>query len=423
MVRRISYLVMAAVLINGLQVYAKDIHVNNATGHDRNLGQSPESADGLAGPVKTIARAVELSGQGDRIILAPTETPYRETVCLFGKRQSGDEFGAFTIEGNGAILDGSELVPVEVWRHAFGNTFRFRPTKFTYFQFFESGQPLKRIAVEPGAKTPPSLAEMEWCICNGFLYVCLENFKRPQDYRFTYSEKMTGMTIMQTDGVRINDLIVQGYQVDGISIVNNTKNVVLDNVIVRGNGRNGLTVGAASTASVGFSLFGDNNAAQIAMSERSELLLFLSEMNGTDDSLKSTQSQQVAQFANIVNDGGTLRRVGPDGVTRAEATQKPDIANLWGKLVPVSDSGQSTPPSTLTSTRIEPDADMPLSREPLSRELTPMTPEQTTPVEEPAPQEPQLEQQIDEPGTDETDSLFQDEFGFGDADDDNPFGL
>jgi len=353
-----AFLALAFVATNGLSACAKEIYVNNATGHDRNLGQSGETSDGLAGPVRTIKRAIELSGQGDRIILAPTGTPYRETICLFGGRQSGDSFNAFTIEGNGAILDGSEMLPIEVWRHAFGNTFRFKPSRFTHFQLFESGQPLKRVAAEPGAKTPPPLNEMEWCICDGFLYVCLENFKRPQDYRFTYSEKMTGMTIMQTNNVRINDLVVQGFQVDGISVVNNTKNVISDNVIVRGNGRNGLTIGASSTVSVGYSLFGDNNAAQIDMAERSELLLFLSELKSANKSENTPQPPQFAQnssplarWARMINNGGTLREIGPDGVQASEASQKPDIANLWGKLVPASLQNQptTTQPSTLTS--------------------------------------------------------------------------
>ena len=346
-----AILAVAFIATHFLTAFAKDIYVNNATGHDRNLGQTGNTADGLAGPVRTIMRAIELSSQGDCIILAATATPYRETICLFGGRQSGNSFNAFTIEGNGAILDGSELLPIEAWRHAFGNTFRFRPSRFTHFQLFESGLPLKRIAVEPGTKMPP-LNEMEWCICDGFLYICLENFKRPQDYHFTYSEKMTGITIMQTNNVRINDLVVQGYQVDGISVVNNTKNVTFDNVIVRGNGRNGLTIGAFSTVSAGYSLFGDNNAAQIDMANRSELLLFLCEMKGKDISENLLKSSQFAQWARIVNNGGTLREIGPDGVQASEASQKPDIANLWGNLVPVSIQNQpiATQPSTLTST-------------------------------------------------------------------------
>ena len=351
MTRFLTCLALAFTLTNVLSLHAKDIYVNNVTGHDRNMGQSEDSADGLAGPVRTIGQAIGLSRSGDTIILASTDSPYRETLCLFGKNQSGDEFNAFTIEGNGAILDGSEMLPVEAWSHAFENTFRLKPTRFTHFQLFESGRPMKRVAVEPGTKTPPPMNEMEWCICNGFLYVCLENFKRPQDYRFTYSEKVTGVTIMQTNHIRINDLVVQGFQVDGISVVNNTKNVILDNVIVRGNGRNGLTVGASSSVSAGFSLFGDNNSAQIDMADRSELLLYLCELKGSEHSANTPKPLQLVSSVALINNGGTLRQIGPDGVVPSEASEKPDVANLWGKLVPVSTSNQptTTPPSKLTS--------------------------------------------------------------------------
>jgi len=398
-----AFLVLAFIAGIGQYACAKEIYVNNTTGHDRNLGQSGDTADGLAGPVRTIQRAIKLSGQGDTIILAPTATPYRETICLFGGRQSGDSFNAFTIEGSGAILDGSELLPIEVWRYAFGNTFRFKPSRFTHFQLFESGQPLKRVVSEPGTKTPPPLGEMEWCICDGFLYVCLENFKRPQDYRFTYSEKMTGITIMQTNNVRINDLIVQGYQVDGISVVNNTKNVVFDNVIVRGNGRNGLTIGASSTVSVGYSLFGDNNAAQIDMAERSELLLYLSELKSEENSENPPKSSQLAQWARIINNGGTLREIGPGGVQASEATQKPDIANLWGKLITASIQNPSTAtqPSTLTSTT-RPDG------ESLSQTLPPVPPDR-----ENVPEQTPLETETPPPNPVDEPSPFDFDFGSG----------
>ena len=401
-----AFLASVFVATHGLYVCAKEIYVNNVTGHDRNLGQSGDTTDGLAGPVRTIKRALELSGQGDRVILAPTATPYRETICLFGGRHSGDSFNAFTIEGNGAILDGTELLPIEVWRHAFGNTFRFKPSRFTHFQLFEGGKPLKRVAAEPGAKTPPLLNVMEWCICDGFLYVCLENFKRPQDYRFTYSEKMTGITIMQTNNVRINDLIVQGYQVDGISVVNNTKNVIFDNVIVRGNGRNGLTVGASSTVSVGYSLFGDNNTAQIDMAGRSELLLFLSELKSSDETENTPKSSQFAQWARIINNGGTIREIGPDGVQASEASQKPDIANLWGKLVPASllNPPTTTQPSTLTSTPRT------SSDESSSQTFPPTTPD-TPDVSE---QTPLVEPEKDLSNDSDISSPFDFDFGSGD---------
>ena len=411
----LTFLALAFVLINSTSLFAKDIYVNNAIGHDRNLGQSGETADGLAGPVRTINRAIELSGQGDRIILVPTDSPYRETICLFGARQSGDDFNAFTIEGNGAILDGRERLPLEAWSHAFGNTFRFRPTRFTHFQLYleiseGDNRPLKRVAVEPEAKTPPQLSEMEWCICNGFVYLCLENFKRPQDYRFSYSDKMTGITIMQTNDVRINDLIVQGYQIDGISVVNNTKNVIFDNVIVRGNGRNGLTVGASSTVSVGYSMFGDNAAAQVEMANRSEVLLFLCELKGEEEPTNTQKSPQTAQWTKATNNGGTLRQIGPDGVQAAEASQKPDIANLWGKLVLVSVANQPTvtPPSKLMSATQNATAEPPTQQELPS--VTPDAVPDTPGGPEPTPEEPE-------------DSPFdfgrEDDFDF----DDSPFGF
>ncbi|MDR1491930.1 MAG: hypothetical protein LBT05_04320 [Planctomycetaceae bacterium] len=339
MSRSLFYLVIVSVLLNGFHLFAKDIYVNNLIGDDNNLGQLADLTGGIAGPLKTIGRAIALSGQGDRIILASTPIPYKETICLFGKKQSGDEFTPFVIEGNGAILDGGEVLPIESWSYSGNNVFRFQPSNLTHFQLFENGLPLKRIAISPESKTPPALQPMEWCVCNGFVYVCLENFKRPQDYRFSYSERTTGITVMQANNVRVNDLIVQGFQVDGISIVNNTKNIALNNVIVRGNGRNGLTIGSSSSVVVSHALFGDNNAAQIDVAKDSLLLLFLSEIKGTEVSehvgeSMPTELTRLTRSAKILNRGGLIQQAGAEQVA-AESGRRPKIENLWEKLTPI----------------------------------------------------------------------------------------
>ncbi|MDR1382888.1 MAG: right-handed parallel beta-helix repeat-containing protein [Planctomycetaceae bacterium] len=339
MLRSSFYFVMISVLLNGYSLSAKDVYVNNLIGNDNNLGQLADLTNGTAGPLKTIGRAIALSDQGDRIILASTPIPYKETICLFGKKQSGDEFTPFFIEGNGAILDGSDSLPIESWRYFGGNIFRFQPSNLTHFQLFEDGLPLKRVEAQPNAKTPPFLRQMEWCICSGFVYLCLENFKRPQDYRFSYSERTTGITVMQANNVRINNLVVQGFQIDGIAVVNNTKNVVFDNVIVRGNGRNGLTIGASSSVAVNYSLLGDNNTAQIDVAKDSLLLLFLSEIKGIDVSgdLNASTAAELTKFtqsAKIFNRGGLIQQAGAEQAT-SESKHRPKIENLWETPTPI----------------------------------------------------------------------------------------
>ncbi|MCL2348474.1 MAG: hypothetical protein FWC50_09470 [Planctomycetaceae bacterium] len=325
------YALVTLFVLTGNPLIARNIYVNNETGNDQNDGMSSKVSVGQSGPVKTIMRAFELSNAGDHVVLAATSSPYRESICFFGKKQSGTPAVPFVFDGNGAILDGTDYLSPDVWTYHGGNIFRFKPTNFTHFQLFLDHRPMKKVTVTPGAKQLPTLLPLEWCIFNGFLYVCLEDFKRPYHYSFTYSEKMSGVTLLQCENVRINDLIVQGYQIDGISVVNNTKNIVLDNVVVRGNGRNGLTIGAASSVAVGYSLFGDNLTSQIAVEKNAQVSIYLSGVK-ENDQLPGT----IINLSGIFNKGGFVQNVRYRDVVaqNPDIAKAPDIENLWKPLIP-----------------------------------------------------------------------------------------
>ena len=89
---------------------AATIYVNNAAGNDRYDGQSEQQSGERLGPVRTIQRALRLATASDRIVLANTGVPYRESITLFGRRNSGLEDFPFIINGNGAILEGADPV-------------------------------------------------------------------------------------------------------------------------------------------------------------------------------------------------------------------------------------------------------------------------------------------------------------------------
>ena len=76
---------------------------------DPKLGD--DTRDGVTGPVKTIARAVKLAGPGDTIHLAPGT--YRESVDLTNKH--GLPGKPITLDGHGAVLEGSEPVRSADW--------------------------------------------------------------------------------------------------------------------------------------------------------------------------------------------------------------------------------------------------------------------------------------------------------------------
>lgn len=242
---------------------ARDVFVDNVAGDDRATGRQPQGTSDMDGPVKTIAKALGLAATGDTIVLAKTDQPYRESVSLVGSRLSGIAQQLFVIRGNGAILDGSAPVPADAWQHYDGPVFRFRPPQMGSPQFFLDDRPAAQVVAGRKSKGPPELQPRQWCLLDGEIYFCVDMQKLPGDYKLSYSFLQTGITLFQVNYVRITDLTVQGFQLDGISLQNSARNVSLVNVTCRGNGRSGIAVGGASFVDISRSLLGNNGQAQL----------------------------------------------------------------------------------------------------------------------------------------------------------------
>ena len=90
----------------------RDIRVDPANGDDRN--------DGVDKPLKTIAPAVRMAQPGDIIHLAPAT--YYESVDLTNKH--GDPGRPITLDGHGAVLDGSEPVTSKEWEQVSPGLYR-----------------------------------------------------------------------------------------------------------------------------------------------------------------------------------------------------------------------------------------------------------------------------------------------------------
>ena len=239
----------------------RDIFVNNVAGDDHFYGQQAQDPSGLAGPVRTLAKALQMAGGGDVVILVNAGVPYRESISLVGGRHGGTVERPFVIRGSGAVLDGSETMPTDAWKHYKNGVFRFCPPRLGFQQLFLDGRPAARVAV--AAKDLPDLKPREWCSFGGQIYFCVEPNKLPSDYKPSYAGRQTGITLFHVEHVIIADLTVQGFQVDGINLFNSARDVTLANVTCRENGRNGITVGGASMAKIGDSLADDNGVAQL----------------------------------------------------------------------------------------------------------------------------------------------------------------
>lgn len=90
----------------------RDLHVDPANGND--------SADGISAPVKTIARGIRLAQPGDTVHLTPGT--YFESADLSGKH--GEPGKPITLDGHGAVLEGSEPVRAHDWEALGDGLFR-----------------------------------------------------------------------------------------------------------------------------------------------------------------------------------------------------------------------------------------------------------------------------------------------------------
>lgn len=301
------------VILLAVTASAREIHVNNVAGDDTFTGHGQQNLRDGSGPLRTIGRALQLAHSGDRIVLTKTDEPYRESISLVGIRHSGNSQRPFTIEGNGAVLDGSETVPSEAWKHHEGPVFRFRPRRMGSQQVFLENRPAVRVIADHQAAGPPKLKPLEWCTYRGEIFFCVEPDKRPEDYAVSFAVRQTGVTLFHVDSVVLLDLTVQGFRIDGINAANSARRVYLGGVTARGNGRAGIAVGGASRVELEGSLVGNNGQAQLLTLPYSETTVHGSELYSNPAPAWLDRGGSLSVDGQSVEGGIDGRDVLPDG--------------------------------------------------------------------------------------------------------------
>ncbi len=241
---------------------AATVYVDNVGGDDLHDG-AQEASLGGNGPVRTLGKALRICHAGDRIVLANTGQPYRESISLSTAEHCGTLVSPFVIDGQGAILEGAEPVPGDAWENERGNVFRFRPPRSTYQQLFLEGQPAAQRKLLADDTRLPQLKPLEWYRRGANLYFCVEPDRLPRSYDLAYSERQTGITVYHVHDVVITNLIVQGFRLDGINVNDGVAGCEMVGVVSRGNGRSGITVAGSSKARIADCVVGDNGEEQL----------------------------------------------------------------------------------------------------------------------------------------------------------------
>lgn len=258
--------------------WGRDLYVDNVGGNDALDASAPQSLGSGVGPCRTIARALRTADKGDRIILAASGEPYRESITLQAGRHSGLPGQPFEVVGNGAILEGAFDVPREAWEHVRGNVFRFSPARKAFQLIFLDGKPAARVAVAPGTVNMPELQPLQWCLFERQVYFCTEAERLPWHYNLSCCGHTVGITLYEVRHVVISDVVVQGFQLDGINSHDGATDVTLARVTCRGNGRSGISIGGASRVRIEASLIGNNGAAQLRTEGQSHTLVVDSDL-------------------------------------------------------------------------------------------------------------------------------------------------
>jgi hypothetical protein len=240
---------------------ARDIFVDNRLGDDRRTGGAPESTGEVVGPCRSIAKALRVARPGDRIVLASTGEPYREAISIQGPRHSGSDRFPLVILGNGATLDGSIPLAEAEWEYVGRHTFRTRPPHMSYQQLFLAGEPAVR--QQPAEGKPIELAELAWCLVEGWIYFRVEEGKLPAAYELACCGGQVGITLYEVHDVIVQDLTIRGFWLDGVNCHDNVRRTDLVRITANANGRSGISIGGASRVRVDTCSAAGNGAAQI----------------------------------------------------------------------------------------------------------------------------------------------------------------
>ena len=259
---RIGFLGFVFLLSVNTDSLARDLFVNNMNGDDRHNGQSERPEGKISGPVRSIGRALQIAKKRDRIVIANTGVPYRESVSIQGGHNSGYETNPFVIEGNGAVLDGSAPIPGLAWEQFRGHVFRYRPTRFQFQQIFIDDVPAQKRSLTPTGNLP-HLQPLEWTYKDHYVYFRTKVNRVPAQYKLTHASLPVGITIYEARHLVILDLTVQGYQLDGVNAHDSVFDAALVGLVCRGNGRSGISVGGASRVLIRSCLVGNNGGAQV----------------------------------------------------------------------------------------------------------------------------------------------------------------
>ena len=237
------------------------LHVDPQAGDDRH--------DGRSRPVKTLARAIRLAGPGDTVHLRPGV--YFESADLSGK--AGLPGKPITLDGHGAVLDGSEPVRAADWEALGDGLFRkvklmprFDAAMLGRWFFLWDGRMnhMGRTSKGPSAplKQPEALQPDEWTYvaAEDAFYLKLAPGRGLDEARIRYPARSSAVILSGT-GAHLVVRNVTGTHVynDGFNIHGDQRDTVFENIAAIDCGDDGFSAHEAAECRIdGFVSIGNS---------------------------------------------------------------------------------------------------------------------------------------------------------------------
>lgn len=269
-----------------LPASAREIHVDNRNGNDANDGLTPESQTVLTGPVLSLRQALRLARRGDTIILQNTGWPYSESLNLAGGNHSGFSNQPLTILGNGAVLSGVAPVPADGWQRTGDGLWELTLTRKGYYRFFLDGQAIPEQQFATSLWEAAELPLNHWASVRGKVRFRLSDDASPLAQNWSFATGEIGISLANVQNVRIENLTVVGFRVDGINADGNSREIALDGVTLQHHGRAGLAIGGTSQVTATDCQFLDNGRAAILITERGGVRLENCDLGGVEPTIQ-----------------------------------------------------------------------------------------------------------------------------------------
>jgi hypothetical protein len=233
---------------------AKVIYVDNRLGDDINDGSSPTVAGLRMGPVRSLERARLLAGTGDIIDIANTGDPYYDSLRLIGGRASGVPNQPFIVNGNGATLDGSELVDPTAWEHLGGGLWILEPVRKGWFVLVR-GREAGLSETVPETPAPqegahPNPSPGHWTAWRGAIYYRALPDEIPPFEPYRIATREAGLFLYGVRHAIIRDLRLRHFRLDGVNAHDQAYDVLIEGVVVEHNGRSGFFIGGSSNVTI-----------------------------------------------------------------------------------------------------------------------------------------------------------------------------